>query len=186
MFFGTDTPQWLLSFQRYGDRWPALTLSSSDSSKIVNQIRDTIKNSTVSLLNFRNYLFTRQATLLVQQKRINELAQRSIGFLHNCINELSILDVNFSEEGALNSWIFVSCLEALEVICDHGQGSQTLINGLSDSDAANKVRRSPSKGPTTAPNQQPTHQQNMMLASDFSVHTAGIWDYAREKVSLTH
>jgi hypothetical protein len=132
----------------------------------------------VSLLNFRNYLFTRQATLLVQQKRINELAQRSLGFLHNCINELSILDVTFSEEGAMSSWVFVSCLEVLEVICDHGQ-SQPLVNGniLNNTDSAKKSARS---GAGHTAHQQ--HNQNLMLASDFSVHTASIWDYAREKV----
>ena len=177
-----DTPQWLLSFQRYGDHWPALTLSSSDSTQILNHIRETIRNSTVSLLNFRNYLFTRQATLLVQQKRINELAQRSLGFLHNCINELSILDVTFSEEGALSAWVFVSCLEVLEVICDHGQ-TPPLVNGnvLHSNDAAAvKGGKSAKGGVSQAANQQ---HQNLMLASDFSVHTANIWDYAREKVN---
>lgn len=176
-----DTPQWLLSFQRYGDRWPALSLSRNLTC--LSDIRETVRNSTVSLLNFRNYLFARQALLLLKQHRLNELAQRSLSFLHNCINELAILDVAFSEEGAVSCWVFVSCLEILSTICGHGQGgSQGIQNvssnarGCADNLQESQLDRQPSANPAMY---QP---YIFMTASDFSVHTAHLWDYAREKV----
>ncbi|CAG7714125.1 unnamed protein product [Allacma fusca] len=175
----TDTPQWLLSFQRYGDRWPALNLTPSTANAILSFIRDTIRNSTVSLLNFRNYLFARQAGLLVKQARVNELAQRSLGFLHNCINELCILDVSFSEEGAISCWVFVSCLEILSVICGHGHGSPPPDQLTKGQDKSNETKRFGNKNNDF---QQGVHH-SAMQATDFSVHTAGLWDYAREKVS---
>src|SRR3982751_6694241 len=92
----SDTPQWLLSFQRSRERWPALNLSITQPE--MEQIRTDIRNSSVSLLVFRNYLFSRQASLIVKLNKMNELAQRSLGFLHNCINELAILDVVLTEE----------------------------------------------------------------------------------------
>ena len=122
----------------------------------------------MSLLNFRNYLFARQAALLVKQNRITELAQRSLGFLHNCINELNILDVTFSEEGAISCWVFVSCLEILATICGYGssQHNQNESNGTDNKNHKNDQNS----------------QQSTMHAADFSVHTASLWDYAREKV----
>jgi len=182
-----DTPQWLLSFQRFGDRWPALSLSSG-SAMVLSHIRDTIRNSTVSLLNFRNYLFARQAVLLVKQGRINELAQRSLAFLHNCINELAILDVAFSEDGSISCWVFVSCLEILSTICGHGQNSLSQSN----TNPTNNTAEISTDGNVSAVQKKHSNRAiqsqhpNPMLASDFSVHTASLWDYAREKVLLTN
>jgi len=101
----------------------------------------------------------------VKQKRVNELAQRSLAFLHNAINELSILDVNFTEEGATSAWVFVSALEILGTVCGYGQGSVHLGtlngNGFGDHSNSNNTAMSP---------------------ADFSVHTASLWDYAREQL----
>ena len=185
-----DTPQWLLSFQRSGDCWPALTLNAS--SGILLQTREEIRSSAVSLLSFRNYLFARQASLLVKQARVNELAQRSLGFLHNCINELSILEVTFTEEGSTSCWVFASCLEILRTICGHGQGSpinpSTTNGNLSNNAGSDKGIDKPvtaSKvGRGKASAGDPHNSPTAMSASDFSVHTASLWDYAREKVSL--
>ncbi|ODN03761.1 Trafficking protein particle complex subunit 10, partial [Orchesella cincta] len=179
----TDTPQWLLSFQRYGDRWPALSLATNLTC--LSEIRETVRNSSVSLLNFRNYLFARQALLLIKQNRLNELAQRSLSFLHNCINELAILDVAFSEEGAVSCWVFVSCLEILSTICGHGQTPGTVTsqqNNLKSSlESQDKVTSHDNKQQTNPANTQ-HHPYIFMTASDFSVHTAHLWDYAREKL----
>lgn len=153
----------------------------------LSDIRETIRNSSVSLLNFRNYLFARQALLLIKQRRLNELAQRSLGFLHNCINELAILDVAFSEEGAVSCWVFVSCLEILSTICGHGQ--RPLSAAQSNSLSSNKNSGSGPESQTTDNTEDPMKQTQhhpyvFMIASDFSVHTAHLWDYAREKVVL--
>lgn len=134
----------------------------------------------MSLLNFRNYLFARQALLLIKQRRLNELAQRSLGFLHNCINELAILDVAFSEEGAVSCWVFVSCLEILDTICGHGQKP---VSGAQN-DSLNSGQNNNSGLEKDIKQSSAQHQPYIfMIASDFSVHTAHLWDYAREKVS---
>jgi len=154
-----------------------------------------VKNSSVSLLNFRNYLFARQALLLMKQRRINELAGRSLAFLHNCINELAILDVAFSEEGSVSSWVFVSCLEILSTICGHTKTQETLENSSSSNSGADPLTVGDNKNAEAdgianikQKNNKNLLKQNaanhtMLGIQDFSVHTASLWDYAREKVN---
>lgn len=128
----------------------------------------------------------------MKQNRVNELAQRSLGFLHNCINELSILDVTFSEEGAISCWVFVSCLEILSTICGHGQGSppSNKNNSISSNNTFNSNDSNVKSRFHNNKNNEIQHQHNVhhMQATDFSVHTASLWDYAREKVlfSFSH
>lgn len=195
MLYCIDTPKWLLSFQRFGDRWPALTLSSSSGgNKILPRIRETIRNSSVSLLNFRNYLFARQALLLVKQRHLHELAQRSLSFLHICINELNILDVTFSEEGSISCWVFVSCLEILGTISN--QNLTALAAAAANSKIVDGNEASPlenveqsvekvGKGKSGGKGKMGAHAHLPQASTlDFSVHTATLWDYAREKVKV--
>ncbi len=119
------------------------------------------------------------------------MAQRSLGYLHNCINELSILEVTFTEEGATSCWVFASCLEILRTIFGHGQGSSPTTPGTTNGNsteaaaAAAQAVAKPSKGGRKKSSAGEVHANpNLMSASDFSVHTASLWDYAREKVSL--
>lgn len=52
-----------------------------------------------------------------------QVAQRCLPFLHNCINELKILEIS-SPPGAVACWIFLCCLEVLhtcEKFNDTGQ-----------------------------------------------------------------
>lgn len=86
-----DTPQWLNEFSRTCDSWMGLTLSKSANKKK----RELIAKSKASLLDLRNYLFSRQCSLLLLLFRPWEIAQRTLPFLHNCINELQILEVSF-------------------------------------------------------------------------------------------
>lgn len=136
--------------------------------------RDGIQRGEASLLDLRSYLFSRQCTLLIFLQRPWEVTQRALELLHNCVQELRLLEVNLLNtgwkfccnvkfsvttiflfavavvqvpalEGALDCWVFLSCLEVLHRIegcCDQAQ-----------------------------------------LAANCS-HTVGLWAYATDKVTM--
>ncbi len=41
-----------------------------------------------------------------------QMANRSLSFLHNCIQEVEILEVSYPS-GAVSCWILLSCLEVI-------------------------------------------------------------------------
>ncbi len=53
------------------------------------------------------------------------MARRSLSFLHNCVQELSLLDVAHPD-GSLACWIFLSCLEIL-LTCEQYSDSSNRI-----------------------------------------------------------
>lgn len=55
--------------------------------------RQLIKVNEAALLDFRDYLFSRQCTSLFLQFKPWEVAKRSIPFLHNCLKEIKMLSV---------------------------------------------------------------------------------------------
>lgn len=60
-FYILDAPVWLSSFQISVNSWSSISLTSE-----VNQnYREAIKNHRISLLDFRCYLFCRQAAMLL-------------------------------------------------------------------------------------------------------------------------
>lgn len=69
--------------------WDGLCLSQP----INIEKRHLIKHGRASLLDLRNYLFARQCNLLFLVNRPWEAAQRSVPFMHNCIQELELLEV---------------------------------------------------------------------------------------------
>lgn len=103
-----ETPSWLTQFQSPLDSWDGLCLSSGVNLKE----RSKIENNSVSLLQFRNYLFSRQCAMLLFANKPSEVAERTLPFLHNCIRELSLLDVTYPQ-GAVACWVFLSCIEIL-------------------------------------------------------------------------
>ena len=54
------------------------------------------------------------------------MAKRSLSFLHNCVQEIAILEISYPE-GAIACWVFLSCLEIL-LACEKS------------SDAANRIQ----------------------------------------------
>ncbi|KAI4805419.1 hypothetical protein KUCAC02_010036, partial [Chaenocephalus aceratus] len=65
----------------------------------------------------------RPCTLLIFLLRPWEVTQRALELLHNCVQELRLLEVSVVE-GALDCWVFLSCLEVLHRIegcCDQAQ-----------------------------------------------------------------
>lgn len=56
--------------------------------------RDGIQRGEASLLDLRSYLFSRQCTLLIFLLRPWEVTQRALELLHNCVQELRLLEVS--------------------------------------------------------------------------------------------
>ncbi|KAK2162700.1 hypothetical protein LSH36_93g03036, partial [Paralvinella palmiformis] len=102
-----DTTPWLSTFTASQNQtWDGLCLSQP----INITKRQLIKRCKASLLDFRNYLFSRQCALTFLLQQPWEVAQRSIPFMHNCINELKMLTIEMPP-GATSCWVFISCLE---------------------------------------------------------------------------
>lgn len=56
--------------------------------------RELIQNQEATLLDLRSYLFSRQCTLLIFLQRPWEVSQRALELLHNCVQELKLLEVS--------------------------------------------------------------------------------------------
>uniref|UniRef100_A0AAV2JTX4 TRAPPC10/Trs130 N-terminal domain-containing protein n=1 Tax=Knipowitschia caucasica TaxID=637954 RepID=A0AAV2JTX4_KNICA len=118
-FGAGDTANWLGSFCAPVRCWNGLLLRRP----IDMEKRELIQRGEASLLDLRSYLFSRQCTLLIFLQRPWEVTQRALELLHNCVQELRLLEVSVLE-GALDCWVFLSCLEVLHRIegcCDQVQ-----------------------------------------------------------------
>uniref|UniRef100_A0A671W1D0 Trafficking protein particle complex subunit 10 n=1 Tax=Sparus aurata TaxID=8175 RepID=A0A671W1D0_SPAAU len=118
-FGAGDAANWLGSFCAPVRSWSGLLLRRP----IDMEKRDGIQRGEASLLDLRSYLFSRQCTLLIFLQRPWEVTQRALELLHNCVQELRLLEVTVLE-GALDCWVFLSCLEVLHRIegcCDQAQ-----------------------------------------------------------------
>ncbi|KAM9417951.1 trafficking protein particle complex subunit 10 [Salvelinus alpinus] len=118
-FGAGDGANWLGSFCAPVKRWSGLLLRRP----IDMEKRELIQRSEASLLDLRSYLFSRQCTLLIFLQRPWEVTQRALELLHNCVQELRLLEVSVVQ-GALDCWVFLSCLEVLHRIegcCDRAQ-----------------------------------------------------------------
>uniref|UniRef100_A0A8D8UJQ9 Trafficking protein particle complex subunit 10 n=1 Tax=Cacopsylla melanoneura TaxID=428564 RepID=A0A8D8UJQ9_9HEMI len=111
-----DIPTWLTHFQVPINSWQGIRIHPHS---INLRLRSLIQSSQCSLLDFRSYLFSRQAAILLLTLRPWELAQRTLGFLHNCLNELNILEISRSP-ASVACWVFLCCLEVLHT-CDKFQ-----------------------------------------------------------------
>ncbi|XP_075227904.1 SIDL trafficking protein particle complex subunit 10 [Lycorma delicatula] len=133
-----ETPEWLAGFQGPLESWPGLTLSHT----VNKELRQLIQNNSISLLQFRSYLFSRQCSMLLFSFKPWEVAQRTLQFLHNCINELNILEVQ-RPPGAVACWVFLCCREVLQTCEKYNDSGQV---------------------------------------EAYSLYTAALWAYARDKL----
>nr|XP_023648703.1 trafficking protein particle complex subunit 10 [Paramormyrops kingsleyae] len=118
-FGAGDGANWLGSFCQPLRSWNGLLLRRP----IDMEKREQIQHSQASLLDLRSYLFSRQCTLLVFLLRPWEVTRRALELLHTCVQELRLLEVSVPQ-GALDCWVFLSCLEVLQRIegcCDRAQ-----------------------------------------------------------------
>nr|XP_018911328.1 PREDICTED: trafficking protein particle complex subunit 10 [Bemisia tabaci] len=103
-----EVPSWLNKFQGPLDRWHGVSLTQS----VDLNLRSAIRNCSISLLDFRCYLYSRQAAMLLLSGKPWEVASRCISFCNNCINELDILEVS-CPPGAVACWVWLCCIEVL-------------------------------------------------------------------------
>ncbi|XDV51112.1 hypothetical protein PO909_020054 [Leuciscus waleckii] len=118
-FGAGDAANWLGSFCEPVRSWNGLLLRRP----IDMEKRDLIQRGEASLLDLRSYMFSRQCTLLIFLMRPWEVTTRALELLHNCVQELRLLEVCVVS-GALDCWVFLSCLEVLHRIegcCDRTQ-----------------------------------------------------------------
>ncbi|XP_062312495.1 trafficking protein particle complex subunit 10 isoform X1 [Osmerus eperlanus] len=118
-FGAGDGANWLGSFCAPVKAWSGLLLRRP----IDMEKREGIQRGEASLLDLRSYLFSRQCTLLIFLQRPWEVTHRALELLHTCVQELRLLEVSVLE-GALDCWVFLSCLEVLHRIegcCDPAQ-----------------------------------------------------------------
>ncbi|KAG8136465.1 hypothetical protein E2320_005042, partial [Naja naja] len=111
--------QYVVNFGAGVRSWNGLVLRKP----IDMEKRELIQNQEATLLDLRSYLFSRQCTLLIFLQRPWEVSQRALELLHNCVQELKLLEVSVPP-GALDCWVFLSCLEVLQRIegcCDRSQ-----------------------------------------------------------------
>ncbi|XP_026937888.1 trafficking protein particle complex subunit 10 isoform X3 [Sagmatias obliquidens] len=123
-FGAGDGANWLTFFCQPVKSWNGLILRKP----IDMEKRGLIQRQEATLLDLRSYLFSRQCTLLLFLQRPWEVAQRALELLHSCVQELKLLE--FCRDwvsvppGALDCWVFLSCLEVLQRIegcCDRAQ-----------------------------------------------------------------
>ncbi|XP_058588149.1 trafficking protein particle complex subunit 10 isoform X2 [Neofelis nebulosa] len=118
-FGAGDGANWLTFFCQPVKSWNGLILRKP----IDMEKRELIQRQEATLLDLRSYLFSRQCTLLLFLQRPWEVAQRALELLHGCVQELKLLEVSVPP-GALDCWVFLSCLEVLQRIegcCDRAQ-----------------------------------------------------------------
>ena len=86
-----ENARWLMLFANHpATHWDGLCLSPT----VVASKRQLLRRGAASLIDLRNYLFSRQCHVLLQLQRPAEICHRSMPFVHNCIKELRILQVN--------------------------------------------------------------------------------------------
>ncbi|KAH3737359.1 hypothetical protein DPMN_043942 [Dreissena polymorpha] len=85
---------WLRTLVEPCKSWAGLCLQKPISW----EKRNLIKDNAVSLLELRNYLFTRQCALLLLVKRPAEIVQRAIDYLHETVQEMKVLEVSLNRE----------------------------------------------------------------------------------------
>ena len=106
-----DCPEWLEQFNRDLSGWSPLTLDAAANLKL----RGRLEEKCPSLLDLRNYLFSRQCRQLVLNNKTAEVGTRAITFLHNTVPELEILEVKEEVAGCLDCWVLLACLEIVNI-----------------------------------------------------------------------
>lgn len=104
--------KWLETFRQQTASFLGISLKKKNKFKA----RDDIISGTITLIDFRNYLFERQCILLEQCDRTAEIGERLLPFLFSTLRELEVMKIE-APVGALSCWEFVCALEVLD-ICD--------------------------------------------------------------------
>ena len=90
LYLLTESVPWLASLTEPCKVWAGLSLYKP----ITWEKRDLIKDNKATLLEFRNYLFSRQCAILLLLRKPGEIIQRGIDYLHETVQEMKTLDVS--------------------------------------------------------------------------------------------
>jgi len=104
------TPPWLANLHSQLLDWTGFSLDKN----INNRLRSKIEQCDLSLLELRNYLFSRQGNLLLQLNQEEQLARRCLAFLYNTLQEVCILELDCTQ-GSKEIWVALCSLEVLRV-----------------------------------------------------------------------
>ncbi|XP_078485701.1 trafficking protein particle complex subunit 10-like [Ciona intestinalis] len=124
-----EVAHWLSKFSEPITRWHSLLLWK----RVDNKAREAILGGHASLIEIRNYLFTRLCHLLFKMGKVREVTQRMHYFLHSIVTEVEILEINVPP-GALACWIFMCCLELVDALKAKSQNSDENSTKNSNSD----------------------------------------------------
>ncbi|XP_054740507.1 trafficking protein particle complex subunit 10 [Anastrepha obliqua] len=116
-----EKQKWLEYFKQPLSFFHGICLNRRDKF----EIRKKIKEDPVSILEFRNYLFERQAHLLQQNNETPEIARRLLNFLFSTLREVELVKLD-TQEGALSCWEFVCALEVLQT-CEQAMEPNDLV-----------------------------------------------------------
>ena len=90
--------------------WSPLSLDIETNMKL----RDKLESSSTSLIDMRNYLFSRQCCQLLASNKAGDVAARTVSFLHNTVQEMEILEIKEMVDGSMDSWVLLACLEVVQ------------------------------------------------------------------------
>lgn len=116
-----EKPKWMQTFEKPLNNFRGISMCKRD----IDAIRKRIMNQTVTLIEFRNYLFQRQCQLLHAMNHQWEIAQRLFPFLFSTMRETEAIRLE-AYQGSLACWQFVNCLEVLN-LCDCVVGTENII-----------------------------------------------------------
>ncbi|OWF50213.1 trafficking protein particle complex subunit 10-like isoform X2 [Mizuhopecten yessoensis] len=177
---------WMSKFMKDCTSWAGLSLR-----KAINlDKRDKVKHNEATLLDFRNYLFSRQCALLFLLEKPWEVAQRAVNFLHQTIQEVNTLKV-VMPEAALDCWVFLSCMEILQTCEKHTDSSQMEAYSLYTANLRDYTRRklySIGEMCGLTPDNTPSSEQLTMvldLTSGMGIEEDSEEDYSGPNVSHT-
>jgi len=84
-----DVAHWLTKFNAPIKRWHSMLLWK----RIDGDARDAILDGSASVIDIRNYLFSRLCHLLFEMGKVTEITRRMHLFLHSIATEIAILEV---------------------------------------------------------------------------------------------
>lgn len=116
-----EKPKWMETFEKTLTNTRGITMCKKD----LWDTRQRIIDGSVTLLEFRNYLFQRQSILLNTIGNQWEIAQRLFPFLFSTLREIEALRLE-TYNGSLSCYQFVNCLEVLN-LCDGAIGTEKII-----------------------------------------------------------
>lgn len=116
-----EKPKWIKVFEKPLNNLRGITMCKKD----MQEARKKIVDESVTLIEFRNYMFQRQCILLSSLGYQFEIAQRLFPFLFSTLKEIEALRLE-TYNGSLSCWQFVNCLEVLN-LCDCVNGTESII-----------------------------------------------------------